>query len=236
MRWLTVLAVLCLSAPASAQDNEAEKLYRTMENKVRAAKTLHVAFAGDMDAQVFKGMFKGTMDFAQGSKSRLAMDYDLFGKSEKIIWITDGKVSYKKKGDQAKVNAKPQNLEHMDKHLPFYMARIGFPIFLALASLDSDDSGKKQEPVDFDKEAPAKNIKLGAKEKVGDRNAQVVDYQVAFQGKPAKLAVWIDMQTQLPLKRTLVLEDMGQTLRVSETYSAFTVDGNADPKLFDIPK
>jgi hypothetical protein len=233
MRWFTLLVVLCQAAPMSAQDSDAEKLYRAMENKVRAAKTLHMALEGDMDAQGFKGKFKGTMDFALGSKARLELDYDLFGKPEKLLLIADGKMSYRKHGDMGKLNAKPQNLEQMDKTLPGFMARVGFPIF---AALGPDDSGKKQEPVDLDKQFPTSNFKLGAKEQVGNRNAQVVHYTVEITSKPAKASVWIDTQSQLPLKRTLVLEDAGQTIRVTETYSAFTVDGKLDPKLFEIPQ
>jgi hypothetical protein len=45
MRWLLTLALLALMTwPTAAQENEAEKLFRELEQKVRAAKTLEVRF------------------------------------------------------------------------------------------------------------------------------------------------------------------------------------------------
>ena len=44
MRWIFLVPGLLLAAPAAAQENEAEKLFRTMEKKVRAAKSLEVVF------------------------------------------------------------------------------------------------------------------------------------------------------------------------------------------------
>jgi outer membrane lipoprotein-sorting protein len=233
MRWFTILTVLCLVAPASAQVSDAEKVYRAMEQKVRSAKTLHVEFEGDMDGPGLKGKFKGMMDFALGGKARLELDHDLLGKAEKMLLIADGKATYRKRNDQAKLNPKPQNLEQIEKGLPGFMARVGFPIFVALGG---DDSDKKPEPMELDKAFPVQDFKLGAKEKIGARNAQVVNYQIQFKNTLAKASVWIDTQTQLPLKRTLVLEEAGQTIRVGETYNSYTVDGKLDPKVFEIPK
>ncbi len=45
MRWLLTLALLALVAwPAAAQQNEAEKLFRSMEQKIRTVKTLQLRF------------------------------------------------------------------------------------------------------------------------------------------------------------------------------------------------
>ncbi|PWU17403.1 MAG: hypothetical protein C5B49_08935 [Bdellovibrio sp.] len=51
----------------------------------------------------------------------------------------------------------------------------------------------------LDKDAPVTNFKLGAKEMVGDRPAQVVTYDLDFDGNSAKMSVWIDTKTHLPL-------------------------------------
>src|SRR5580704_12197054 len=48
MRWITLIAFVVLVFPVYAQENEAEKLYKTMEKEIRSAKTLHVV----VDAKV----------------------------------------------------------------------------------------------------------------------------------------------------------------------------------------
>jgi hypothetical protein len=45
------------------------------------------------------------------------------------------------------------------------------------------------------------------------------------------MSVWIDTQTQLPLKRT----DARKSQRSTETYGVFTLDGKLGDKLFDVP-
>src|SRR3989442_9528088 len=44
MRWLFAAAALSLALPVLAQDNEAEKLYRGFEKKVREAKVYQTTF------------------------------------------------------------------------------------------------------------------------------------------------------------------------------------------------
>jgi outer membrane lipoprotein-sorting protein len=229
MRWLPVLAALCLGAPAFAQDSDAEKIYRAMENKIRAAKTLHVAFGTESEQNgKKKSPVKGSIDFTQGNKARFEMVIDPAGSAEKILAVTDGKVMYQQFGDS---KAKPEPIRNapMDQKLPGMLAR-GGPIY---GGFDAFDLGISA-PFDLDKELPIKNFKLGAKEKIGNRNAQVVEYQTNYHAgtEVMKVSVWIDTQTQLPLKRVVVQDNK----RFIETYTAFTLDGQLDPKLFEIPK
>jgi outer membrane lipoprotein-sorting protein len=234
MRWLALPAVLCLAVPASAQDGDAEKLYRAMEKKVRGAKSLHIVVTGELDAQVAKGTLKGTVNTAAGNKVRLDMVAEFAGKTEKLLSITDGKMQYTKQGDVVKVDPNPRNVDQLDKMVPGLIGRVGMVAMFTLA--EPIDPCKKPEPFDLDKECPVKNFKFGAKELVGTRPAQVVEYQIEEKGKTLKASVWIDTQTQLPLKRLLIGDDAGQTIRITETYNTFTVNGKLDPKLFDIPK
>jgi outer membrane lipoprotein-sorting protein len=71
---------------------------------------------------------------------------------------------------------------------------------------------------------------------VGDSTAQVVTYQLDFNGKSAQMSVWIDTKTQLPLKRVVAVDQDGQMFRITETYSTFAIDPKLDPKLFEIPQ
>jgi outer membrane lipoprotein-sorting protein len=231
MRWLTMLVVLCFIAPVSAQDNEAEKIYRAMEKKVRGAKSLQVVFDGIIEIPKGKVNFNGTMSVAQGNKSRLEVNTELPGQTEKTLIITDGKSSYFKLNDnKARVDPKPKNVEQLDKALPGLQARLGLGAKVIFGGPEANTG----MAFDLDKFAPVKNFKLGAAEMVGKRNAQVVDYQVDIQGKTTKMSLWIDVQTQLPLKRVLTAESLGQTIRYTENYTSYHLDAKLDLKLFEI--
>ena len=234
MRWLALLAVLCLAALASPQDGDADKLYRAMEKKVREAKSLHIVVSGEIDLQgTPKGTFKGTVDTAAGNKVRLDMEGESAG--TKGLFLTDGKTRYTKQADRVKIDPKPWNIDQLDKMVPGLIGRGG--VFVTLMFIEPIDRGKKPEPFDLDKVVPIKNFKLGAKEMVGRHQAQVVEYQNEGNGKTVKVSVWIDTQTQLPLKRLVVTERAGKTLStITETYDTFAVNGKPDPKLFEIPK
>ena len=93
-----------------------------------------------------------------------------------------------------------------------------------------------EKEVDLDKDAPVTNFKLGAKEMVGDKTAQVVTYTLDFDCTSAKMSMWIDTKTQLPLKRVVTADQDGQMFRITETYSTFAIDPKLEPKLFEIPK
>jgi len=147
------------------------------------------------------------------------------------LFIIDGKASYVKQGDKGTVDPDPMKAKEV-KLLPGLIARIGISTTRFL--LAAAKPGEEKE-LDLDKDAPVTNFKLGAKEMVGNRTAQVVDYQLDFKGKTAKMAVWIDAKTLLPLKRVAALDQGGQMFRFTETYSAFAIDPNLDPKLFEIP-
>jgi outer membrane lipoprotein-sorting protein len=92
MRWLTALALLAVTAwPAVAQDNEAEKLFRAMEQKVRSAQTLRLRFdlsvAGALGT---KGNVKGTLVLGEGDKYRVEMEGKVFGQAVRGTEVSDG--------------------------------------------------------------------------------------------------------------------------------------------------
>jgi outer membrane lipoprotein-sorting protein len=70
----------------------------------------------------------------------------------------------------------------------------------------------------------------------GRRPPEVVTCQLDFDGKSARMSVWIDTKTQLPSKRVVAVEEDGQKFRITETYSTFAIDPKLEPKLFEIPK
>jgi outer membrane lipoprotein-sorting protein len=188
---------------------------------------------GEVDSQGIKGTVKATIYATQGNKSRMEIDFDIDGKADKLLFLTDGKARYTKQGDKGTLDPNPKKAEQEGKLVPGTIARIGITGAMLMAR--SVKPGEEKE-VDLDKDAPVTNFELGAKEMVGDKTAQVVTYKLDFDGTSAKMSVWIDTKTQLPLKRVVAVDQDGQMHRITETYSTFAIDPKLDPKLFEIPK
>jgi len=225
MRWLALIVLILAAAPARAQEAEAEKLYRAMEKKILAAKSLVVEFNSqhtvDDKSEPSKFTVKGTIYVALGNKTRLDLESELFELGGKTLIVTNGESKYAKVGNlvfhEGPFPAKGEVLLAL-------IARFG----AAGAALE-----QKIATADLDKDFPVKNFKLGVKEMVGKREAQVVQYQLQNNksGELSEWSVWIDTKTQLPLKRA----QAGKSQRSMETYGVFTVDSKLDDKLFNVP-
>jgi outer membrane lipoprotein-sorting protein len=230
MRWITVAALALLAAPAYGQESDAEKLYRAMEKKVRAAKAIHFVFDGQVSGMGMKSTLKGEVRMAQGEKANLALDGQFAGQSMKMTIISDGKKAYTKYNETASTKDNDPSEKHFDQALNM-VSRMG----MVAAFMSMQPPGKD---TDFDKTFPIKEFKLGAKEKIGKQDTQVVEYQVMPSGQPAaKVTLWLDTQTQLPVKREIVSQDpKGNELRISETFTTFELDPKIDAKVFELPK
>ena len=221
MRWHALLVMILAAAPARAQEGEAEKLYRAMEKKILAAESLVLEFNSQNTVDDEKFTVKGTIYVAAGNKTRLDLESELFQLGGKTLIVTNGKAKYAKVGTLV-FHEGPFPPE--GEVLLALIARFG----AAAAAME-----KKIATADLDKDFPVKNFKLGVKEMVGEREAQVVQYQNQnkITGDLIEASVWIDTKTQLPLKRA----EAGKKQRSMETYGVFTVDSKLDGKLFDIP-
>jgi hypothetical protein len=51
---------------------------------------------------------------------------------------------------------------------------------------------------------------------------------------PFAVKVWIETKTNLPLKRVLSSQINGERASFTEIYSAMNLDGNVDPKKFEL--
>jgi outer membrane lipoprotein-sorting protein len=116
------------------------------------------------------------------------------------------------------------------------VARAG--VFASVMLVSVARTGEKPVEVDVNEQLKLSDFKLGKKEKVGDSEAQVIDYTLTVKGEkePMQCSVWVDTKTNLPLKRVLRGKEGTEKATVTETYSKFTVDGKVDPKSFELPK
>jgi hypothetical protein len=231
MRWMALLTGVLLAAPVHGQDNNAEKLFHKMEQKIRSAKAIHVVFEGDMTGEGKKGKFKGSLDLAEGNKLRLDCSGDFGGEAMKVLAICDGKVSYV--ALNGKVQPQSPNTEDADfaKALGIF-ARAG-----AMGIMHLHHQGDKKAHGELDKMAAVKDFKLGGKEKIGTHETQAVQFHLDFakQGT-AQVTVWIDMATDLPVKREMSVDENGKTFRAVERFTAFDLNPTTDLKTFQLPK
>jgi outer membrane lipoprotein-sorting protein len=224
MRWLALLVLILAAAPARAQEGEAEKLYRAMEKKILAAKSLALEFNSQVTVDDKKFTVKGNIYVAAGNKTRLELESELFGLGKTLI-VTNGESRYAKVGDMV-----------FDKG-PFPPKGEVLLALIARFGIVGAAMEKKIVTADLGKDWPVKNFKLGVKEMVGKREAQVIQYQIQDKksGDLTEVSVWIDTKTQLPLKRAMAGKDKKTIGKLAETYGVFTVDSKLDGKLFDIP-
>jgi outer membrane lipoprotein-sorting protein len=226
---LTVIAVLC-AATLSAADNQDERgkdagqLFQRMEAKLHSAKTLSLSFDSTVESESIpiKGWkLKGTVAVMDGKKARLEMSGGKTGGDPfKGLLISDGTRMVQ---DHGKLQSAPKVCP---SNLITEIARSGF--FITIMPLPPEPFTNP----DFDLKDgfSVSGFRLGKKDKIGERETQRVDYVLSVKGNEGQFpaAVWIDLKTGLPVKREL-------TGMYTENYE-LTLDGNLDPKLFELPK
>ncbi len=84
---------------------------------------------------------------------------------------------------------------------------------------------------------PVNNFRLGKDIKMGDQTIKVLHYdcEVPALRETFKVTVWMDSDTNLPLKRELGVGN--QIVRfITETYSDWVIGGKIDPDRFEVPE
>jgi outer membrane lipoprotein-sorting protein len=228
MRWLSACSVLILAAPAFSQQNEAEKLYRAMEKNIREAKSVKMAFEIDAIMDKETGTMRGAVTVAPGNMVRLEAKGSVSAKEREITVIADGKQALRYETGMPKAEIKPVE-SNLSETRPQILARGG--VFATF------QIGPATERFDIDKIMPLSAFKLGNKEKVGQREAQVVECtMMPDNGQVVQLTTWLDTKTNLPLKRLVTAPAEKGLFRVLEVYTEITLNTKFDAKLFELPK
>ena len=213
--------------------NEAEKAFRAMEEKLAKAKTLECFleikcdFGGPMGTETLS--YKGLLLLDEGNKARQEIKELAKGPPLRLLMVSDGaRLSMQDNGmAQPALEETPK---YLNRDILTWVARSG--VFLPHAPLPD------VEAADAKARFPVTGFQLGDKEKVGERAAQSIHYQLAIKGQEPTFSatVWIDAATGLPLKRLLISEVGKEKSMVIETYSKLTLDEKIDAKKFDLPK
>jgi outer membrane lipoprotein-sorting protein len=223
-------AAVALLAALVQEKNEAEQLFHKMDQQITKAKTLQVAVTVTLEGAK-EGKFEGTLALAQGNKARLKLKGDLAGKQMDLEMVSDGsRLRTSSSGGKQNVEDTPKKLNDT---IAGPLGRAG--LFAPLMSIRR--AGPKQDEFDPEKMFRLSGFKLGKKDKVGGRDAQAVEYQLALpEGPTFQAVVWLDAQTALPLRRTLTASKDGERITVTEVYRGLRLDAALDAKTFELPK
>jgi outer membrane lipoprotein-sorting protein len=228
-------ALLAALMPAFAvQGNDAEKLFREMEKKLVEAKSLRMASDLDVKDKREGGTLKSTVVLAQGNKLRLTMKGKGGGKELDMEITSDGDKLHARvtPPGESKNEAVPKNLHALVSKLITRTGSVG-AFFLVYGR------GGPGAPKDLDPEMlfKVRDFKMGEAAKVNGRDAKVLHYQIDIEGKEsAKITLWLDARTLLPLKRMIVPEEKGKDTQITETYTEFTLNPKLYAKTFELPK
>lgn len=231
---LTVMLVLLAAKPIAAENDgeaKAQQLFNQMEAKLEAAKTLSLSFDSkfETDSPPFNGWtLKGTA-VVMKKEFRAEISGGKPGKKAfEALTVSDGIQVVEIQGPNRKT--RPASKVGVSNLLTV-LARPGF--IMMITPLPPEPFAN----ADFDLKDgfSVSGFKLGPKERIGERETQRVDYTLSVKGNTGgfQVLVWIDSKTGLPLKRQVGTD--AEKVWYSETYEV-TVDGNVDPKTFELPK
>jgi hypothetical protein len=219
------------AADPGIKDADPEKLFKRMEQRLLTCKTLDVQmeFAGVAEKDV-----KGRLLVARGNKMRLEFDMTAAGRPHKATTVSDG-------ARMRTIGAIPRLNDQTPKQLTEIVlssvTRGG--VWLTMAELlEKQDPATESKDFDLEKSLAVSDFKLGTKEQVAGREAQVIEYKVKTADEPLVMTVWIDVRTDLPLKRVVKGKDKDGPYQVlmTETYTKVGVDEKIDDKVFEVPK
>jgi outer membrane lipoprotein-sorting protein len=224
-----ILAALLL--PALVQNGgDAEKPIRTMEKKLGAAKTLRVSFEAKVEGLPESGTFKGTLTVAESNKMHLEGTVEMEGKRVNWKVVSDG-ARTKEQGLESGTRPTSKKLTEN------YRSSLTHGGYIMGIYMSTESEGRESWPI-----FRASEFKLEKKEKIGKRQAQVIVCKLTPLEKLGKKdltfseTLWLDVETNLPLKRIFTGTVEGKKITFTETYGTFTLDPKIDAKLFELPK
>jgi hypothetical protein len=252
-RWLLALTAAALTFPVHAGENEAQKLFRQAERNLLAAKTVRVEF--DLKTGKDEGGWqgKGLLVLGEGDTARIDGKGSADNlKSTEPSRIGDGrKVHTFLAGEKPKIEDSPKEL---GKALRGLLTRPGI-------LMDFDVITSKNAPTKIFK---VSKFKLGPKDKLGEIEAQIIEYTVLVAGrgerseigpkvslwagvgmfgfpvkKPVEVPVklWIDTKASAAAKLEIRWAPaVAESHREYTETLRFTINAKVDEKLFEPPK
>ena len=225
------LVLLLSAAHFALPPNEAELLLREMDAKIRAAKTLRVEFEIKLRAE---SVARGSLVLADGNRFRSEFAVNTGGPP--TVLVSDG---VRVRGGAAGLPAAVTVPAWHNEALRSWLGRGGtFLSMSAAARLVDKGTAERPELADGPRVTKAR---LLPDEEVGGVTARVVEYDLTWRALPsgfrvAKVRVWIDPRTRLPVRRTMMIGGKSGGETFAATHTRFEIDPKIDDKLFEIPK
>src|SRR5262245_54800781 len=201
MRYAVVVLLLPgLAAQARAQENDAEKLYRDFEKKLKSAKAIHIKAdielramkAREGDSKIAKGVSpaKGDFLFTKDNEARLKLRNEFLA----LTVISDGK-QLKLLGDQdelrdVEARPTPNHLYNLTRLLVSRGGVTACSIIIRFAPgpqfnpvfLSPSEPGEKPFNPETMEGWAVWGFKAGRPAQIGGRDAKVISYQVGPKG------------------------------------------------------
>jgi outer membrane lipoprotein-sorting protein len=234
---LLLLPVVLL---AFAEDGkEAEKLFRAAEKKLTEADSVQLSFTSNATHDKGKVEFKGTLLLAKGNKGRLEMKGKFGEKSGTMRVICDGTRQKMESVEDGK--AGKDMVKDAPKDFATRMARGTSRIGVLPSAFIGRLQVEGEKEPDVEDLMKVSDFSLGKKGKVGERQAQIVEYTMTFDGGGGRIEnftvqLWLDSETGLPLKRVVRgAKDKGGFPTITETYD-IRLNAPIDKAKFEVPK
>ena len=224
---MKLLALIAAALLLPQEKNEAEELFKKMEEKIAKSKTVQLSYVGRMTPQDLD--LSGTLFLGEGNRGRLEMEQkvNMLKKTLRKFFTSNGSKSVFVCESPEREVVRFNTPAALGKLIRGGFARAGF--WDSIHSSDTETDAKADPETAF----AVCGFKLGEKERVGEREAQAVEYTLARKGKKdCSVTVWIDGETGLPLKRKIEEEDS----LLTETYSDLKIDEKIDAAKFELPK
>ena len=214
--------VLAAALLLPQEKNEAEELFRKMEAKLVAAKTIQMKVKGLLN----EGKVQVTVDLqvAEENRARLAAEMKILDQTVTSGSVSDGKNIQRTSTEGIRLPLQPTP-EKFGQLVRRCIAAYG-----CVTAGYAFSEGSKADPAVAYK---VTEFVLGPKEKIGKTETQMVQYKLATKDESGiTVMVWIDPKTNLPVKRRLTSEHKA----VEETYSELKFDEKIDPAKFELSK
>lgn len=210
---------------AGAQESDAEKLFKKMEERLVAAKTLQFTVKVSTDRDPLDNM---EMAFLLGEGNKLRIDCKMHKgePADQVLFVSDGKELKHKRGDQSWGPFKSP--ADQNAVIKIGTARAGGGYFLMYYRMNTKEEAAKSLPVS--------GFKSAGREKIDGTEAEIVEYavEVPNRGRVA-VKVWIDPARLVPLRRTQVGDFQGKKVTATTTYAGFKIDEPIDDAKFKVP-
>jgi outer membrane lipoprotein-sorting protein len=214
-------SLLIILSVVAEPNNEAERLFRQMQQALSQARTLDCVF--EVKAEVGNGNdFRGRLLLAEGNRMHLQMEGQRKGALTKMAVISDGTKLVAETGGARK--ELPNVPKSLNQEIVTVMTQAGGRMLARGVIVPEAPEGQEAKGKRFADRLRASGFKLGRKEKLNERDAQVIEYKLQLEGEddsPAA-ALWLDTQTNLPIKRTFTDTKSGK-LVYTETYPKITL-------------